>query len=131
MKNIVAYPAVLELEDNTTDVYNVSFPDVPGALTYGTGLPESLSRASEALGLMIYDEKDLPTPSDISDIQKQYPNDIVTLVTSDLDEIKRTVKVVKVKKNTTLPIDIAEQAEAAGINFSDVLTEALKQKLGV
>ena len=34
-----------------------------------------------------------------------------------------------VKKNTTMPGDIAYLAEKAGINFSKTLTQALKEKL--
>ncbi|WP_425445666.1 type II toxin-antitoxin system CcdA family antitoxin [Trichococcus patagoniensis] len=36
-----------------------------------------------------------------------------------------------VRKNTTIPVDLAEKAEEAGINFSATLTEALKEKLRV
>ena len=43
----------------------------------------------------------------------------------------KKVKMPVVRKNTTIPVDLAEKAEEAGINFSATLTEALKEKLRV
>lgn len=49
----------------------------------------------------------------------------------DLDQAREQTKPLSVKKNTTIPADLAQQAEAQGINFSQTLTDALKQKLAV
>lgn len=49
---------------------------------------------------------------------------------ADLELAKKQSKPVTVKKNTTIPGDLAYEAEQTGINFSQTLTEALKEKLG-
>lgn len=51
--------AILEKEDN---YYNVSFPDLPGALTFGEGIEEAVEMASDALGghlLVLEDDDDI------------------------------------------------------------------------
>ena len=53
----VAYPAVLEDSENDTGTYTVTFPDVPGAISEGVGIPDALAKGAEALELMLYDEK--------------------------------------------------------------------------
>lgn len=128
-KRIVAYPAILDDSENPKGMYTVTFPDVPGAISQGMGVPEAMANGSEALGLMLYNEEKLPNVSDIKEIQKENQGSLVTMVFSDLAEAKKHVKTPMVKKNTTIPGDLAQKAEEAGINFSKTLTEALEQKL--
>lgn len=128
-KRIVAYPAILDDSENPKGMYTVTFPDVPGAISQGMGVPKAMANGSEALGLMLYNEEKLPNVSDIKEIQKENQGSLVTMIFSDLDEAKKHVKTPMVKKNTTIPGDLAQKAEEAGINFSKTLTEALEQKL--
>jgi predicted RNase H-like HicB family nuclease len=101
--NYVIYPAVFEREeeDDTEykDVYNVSFPDAPGCFTFGEGIDDAMYMAQDALGLMLYDETDLPMPSPIEDIQKNNPDKLVNYVGVNLDEAAKNVKVVTVQYN--------------------------------
>ena len=66
-----AYPCNLEPEEEPgfQDAYNVSFPDVPGALTCGGDLGEALENAEEvlelALGDYIENNAELPAPSQL------------------------------------------------------------------
>ncbi|GMA45868.1 type II toxin-antitoxin system HicB family antitoxin [Tetragenococcus muriaticus] len=129
--NFVAYPAVLDDSENQTGEYSVLFPDVPGALSEGVGIPQALSNGAEALELMLYDEEELPEASDLKTVQEEYPQAIVSFVTVDLIAAAKKVKTPVVRKNTTIPEDLAERADSAGINFSETLTEALKEKLEV
>lgn len=128
-KRIVAYPAILDDSENPKGMYTVTFPDVPGAISQGKGVPEAMANGSEALGLMLYNANELPKVSNAKDIQKEFPNALVTMVFADLSETQKHVKKPMVKKNTTIPGDLAQRAEEAGINFSRTLTEALEQKL--
>ena len=128
-KEIVAYPAVLDNSENEKGVYTVTFPDVPGAISQGKGVAQAMANGSDALGLMLYDMNDLPQVSELKQIQKNNPDTLVTMIFSNLDEVKRKVKKPTVKKNTTIPGDLAAKAEEAGINFSKTLTEALEAKL--
>lgn len=126
---VIAYPAVLDNSKNKNGEYTVTFPDVPGVVSQGKNIPEAMANASEALGLMLYDVNKLPKVSDLNKIEKENQNNFVTMIFSNLDEIAKTVKKPTVKKNTTIPGDLAQRAEDAGINFSKTLTEALEEKL--
>ena len=127
---VIAYPAILDNSENENGEYTVTFPDVPGAISQGKDIPEAMANASEALGLMLYDVKKLPEVSNLKDVENENKDSFVTMIFSNLDEIAKTVKKPTVKKNTTIPGDLAQKAEAAGINFSKTLTEALEKKLG-
>ena len=127
----VAYPAILDDKGNNPGTYTVTFPDVPGATSQGTGIPEALANGAEALELMLYDAKELPAATKLSDVKTVNPEAIVSYIMVDLIAAAKKVKLPVVRKNTTIPVDLAEKAEEAGINFSATLTEALKVKLGV
>lgn len=59
------YPVVLEPDDN--DTVMVTFPDVPGAITFGDDEDEALMRAVDALETVFIacmsDRQDIPKPS--------------------------------------------------------------------
>lgn len=129
MAHIVAYPAILDDRENDPGEYTVTFPDVPGAITDGNNIAEALNNAAIALGLILFDAKELPIPSDLKSVQVNHPETIVSYITVDLDAAKRDSHPPMVKKNTRIPADIATQAEERGINFSATLTMALKEAL--
>ncbi|KRL23076.1 toxin-antitoxin system, antitoxin component, HicB family [Lentilactobacillus kisonensis DSM 19906 = JCM 15041] len=128
-KRIVAYPAELIPDKESPQIYTVIFPDVPGAISQGKGIAEAISNGSEALGLMLYDAKELPGASSLAAIHPDESGTIVNWIATDLEEIRQTVREPAVKKNTTIPGDLARMAEQKNINFSAVLTDALKKKL--
>ncbi|EHN58163.1 type II toxin-antitoxin system HicB family antitoxin [Oenococcus kitaharae] len=125
----LVYPAIFEKDGQG---YVVNFPDVPNAFTEGDNLKQALVRASEVLGaILTVDYQDVyPTASDISQIKVQ-GQQAVYPVEVDLVQAREQTKSVSVKKNTTIPADLARRAEAQGINFSQTLTEALEKKLKV
>lgn len=126
---LVAYPAIFDDSLNRPGEYTVTFPDVPSAITDGNSIAEALVNAAEVLGLELYDTKTLPEPTDIKKLVREHPNQLVNMVAADLDQAKAEVVVVKVKKNTSIPADLAQAAEKRGINFSAVLTSALEKEL--
>lgn len=133
LSQFVVYPAIFEkeAEPEYENYYNVSFPDVPSANTYGVGLKEATHNAWESLGLNLYDAKELPHSSNLEDLYSKYPNSLIQYISVDLKEYATGVTkfTPKVKKNTTIPQDLANEAEALGINFSTVLTKALYQEI--
>ncbi|WP_125565957.1 type II toxin-antitoxin system HicB family antitoxin [Companilactobacillus insicii] len=128
-RRIVAYPAILDDRDNSKNIYTVTFPDVPGAISEGTGLAEAVYMASEAMGLMLYDREELPVPSDLKTIENENPDCAVTFVSADLNEISKNVRVPMVNINTTISSELAMMAEERNIDLSEILIEALKNKL--
>ncbi len=127
---VVSYPAVLDDKDNEKGLYTVTFPDVPAAISEGKGIAQAIINGSDALGLTLYGKKKYPKPSDIEEVRKNNPDTIVNYIAVDMDDIKKRVVLPTVKKNTTLPGELAKRAEEAGVNFSQVLREALEEKLG-
>lgn len=91
-KRLVVYPVIFDGSVNKKGIYSVEFPDVPDALTYGDNLAEALERAPEALGLSLYELKNLPQPSDVNKVRENNPQAIVNLVSVDLEKIKAKSK---------------------------------------
>lgn len=88
----VAFPAILDDTQNAPGTYTVTFPDVPGAISQGVGIPEALANGAEALAFMLYDEKKLPTASDLSEIKAANPEAIVSYIVVDLSEANKKVE---------------------------------------
>ena len=123
------YPAVIIPEYRGE--YSVIFPDLDGCVTCGDDLTHALEMAQEALGLYLValeeHKIDIPVPSEIKAIKSENDN-IVAPIMVELDQYRRNKSVI----NTTvaIPAWLKEAGEQAQVNFSGVLQEALKQKLG-
>ncbi|MBC1274209.1 type II toxin-antitoxin system HicB family antitoxin [Listeria booriae] len=124
----IVYPATLEQDG---DYILVRFPDIPEAMTQGQTLEEAFDMAEEVLGLCLEDQKNFPEPSPVRDIRKKFPNKEVALIGLDLAAYRRKYHSKSIRKNVTIPEWIANMAEEDNINFSQTLTEALKEKLCV
>lgn len=93
----VAYPAILEDSENTPGTYTVNFPDVPGAISQGVGIPEALANGAEALELMLYDAKELPAATNLSDVKAANPGAIMSYIMVDLIAAAKKVKLPVVR----------------------------------
>jgi len=58
------------------------------------------------------------------------PGDFTSFVVADLEAYRRFVEAYSVRKNLTIPSWLAEKADAANINYSQVLQESLMARLG-
>ncbi|MBD3949432.1 type II toxin-antitoxin system HicB family antitoxin [Tuanshanicoccus lijuaniae] len=125
---MLIYPATFEKDEK---YILVRFPDIPEAVTQGETLEEAYEMAQEVLGIALEDKDVFPEASSLSDIQKQFPNAMVSLVGIDLIAYRRKYHSKSVRKNVTIPEWISNLAQSEGINFSQTLTEALKEKLGI
>ena len=123
------YPAVFTPEDGGE--FSVYFPDLDGCLTCGDNLEHALEMAQEALGLWLVSMEerklDIPIASDISQIEV-CENEFINHIMVEVNKYRRNKSV---NTMVTIPMWLKESAEQAHINFSCVLQEALKQKLGV
>jgi predicted RNase H-like HicB family nuclease len=131
MSNKLVYPVILRpAKEGGYDVY---LPDFDKN-TQGDDLGEALYMAQDAIEMMgVYwqDEgKDIPAPSDISAVRIKN-GEIKTLVPADFDAYRRKTETRVIKKTLSLPSWLNVEAEAAGINFSATLQEALKDRLAV
>ena len=126
------YPAVLS--PDPSGGYTVIFPDLPGCVTEGDTLAEALYMASDAMAGWLYCTEDIgetiPEPSEIDRIAVE-PGESVTFVMADVGAYRRAVGTFAVKKTLTIPSWLNDRAEAAKVNFSQLLQEALLQRLGI
>ncbi|MCL2387837.1 MAG: type II toxin-antitoxin system HicB family antitoxin [Defluviitaleaceae bacterium] len=122
------YPAKLIYENNGE--YSVLFPDLKGCATYGDSLEHALSMAQEALGLYLValEERDhsTPTASNLDAIKADKGEHIVPIMVEVNDYRQNKT----VNKTLTLPAWLNEAGEKARVNFSGILQDALKQRLG-
>ncbi|QCX23924.1 type II toxin-antitoxin system HicB family antitoxin [Companilactobacillus futsaii] len=124
-KNVLVYPVILHPEDQG---YSVEIPDIDnGTWTQGDNMKDALLMAQDAIGIMLDDKMEYPKPTDLEDI-KIKANDIKTVVYIDMEEYRRN-NPKTVRKNVTVPEYLVVLGKKKNINFSAVLTEALKNKL--
>lgn len=138
---LTAYPACFFKEANG---YSVIFPDLEYLATCGETLDEALAMAIDCLAGFLYDipVEEYPIPSAISDVDMiavaneldENTNEVegfVNLVMVDVKEYAKLHFEKAVKKTLTIPSWLNERAIAQGINFSQTLQDALKEKLHI
>ena len=126
------FPAVFTaLEDGRYEVY---FPDLEGCYTFGDDLQDAIKMAQDVLALTLYeyeaDERSIPEASERSMIDLK-ENEFINYVTADTLEYRKRFNSKAVKKTLTVPEWLNEAAVEAGVNFSQVLQEALTKKLNL
>ena len=124
------YPAIFTPEEN--GAYSIVFPDLEGCYTCGDTLEDGLEMAADALALVLYgyekDGRPIPLPSDRNDL-KVADGEFVNYVACDTMAYRKRFNNKAIKKTLTIPAWLNEEATAMGINFSQVLQDALKQQL--
>lgn len=137
MNKFGVYPVILT---NTKDCILVEVPDME-ILTEGTSIENAIHAARDAIGLKGISMEDanekIPMASEVKNINldmSTFGNEgesIITLVDVDFVEYRRRNENKTVRRNVTLPSWLNAAAEAAEINVSKVLQEALKEKLNI
>lgn len=129
MKNrLTVFPAIFTYDGK---YYNVDFIDLKGCSTFGSSIQEAYTMAQDAMGLYLDNLVDFPKPTlDIFNINIQ-KNQFVSFVSIDMEEYRKKYNNRAVKKTLTIPAWLNNLSEKNNINFSQVLQEALKEKLGV
>lgn len=133
-----AYPALIKKSE---DMYAVYIPDFNG-FTEGKDFCDAIEMARDYIGNAIvgpdgdWDKRPhISTEAEAREKAKAtddwFSDGTATFVDIDIEAHRAAVRNVFVKKNCTLPFWLERKAEAAGVNFSQVLQEALKEKLGV
>ncbi|MGM0216504.1 type II toxin-antitoxin system HicB family antitoxin [Enterococcus sp. AZ109] len=125
------YYALFNLAD---DGINVAFPGLDGAFTFGSDMHDALHMAKDLLaGWLINAEDDrqtIPDPMEPAEITIPKGDLLVPIeVNTKLYRMKFDNQAIK--KTLTIPRYLDALGKQENINFSLVLTEALKEKLGV
>lgn len=138
------YPACFFKEENG---YSVVFPDLNYLATCGEDLNDAMCMAVDCLAGYLHsckiDGTAIQEPSDISCINidavsKELSDEesctvsgFVNLVSVDVEAYAKEHFNKSVKKTLSIPIWLNDAAIEEGINFSQTLQEALKQKLSL
>ena len=124
-----AYPIILTPSEHGYVVY---VPDLD-INTEGKDLADAIDMAADAIGLWGISAQDLgremPAPS--AALPACAPPQTAAYALVDFDAYRQANDMRTVRKNVTLQSWLNDLAEKAGVNFSQVLQDALKQRLGV
>lgn len=127
-----AYPAIFTPEEDGG--FSVRFPDLESCYTCGDTLADALFMAEDVLALVLYgyerESKAIPSPSSINNIALA-AGEFVNSVACDTLEYRKRYSTKAIKKTLTIPEWLNETAISMNINFSQVLQDALIQKIGV
>ena len=124
------YPIILSPEKEGG--FSVFVPDL-GIGTQGETITECIDMARDAIGLWGICEQDVghPIPESSSLTPPHKQNEITTLVDVDFVAYRKANDMRTIRKNVTLQSWLNDLAEKEGINFSQVLSDGLKQRLGI
>lgn len=111
--------------------YDIRIPDLTGCITCGKDLADAIEMAEDAAAMWLCDAEDnqeiIPVPS--KELNANHPQ-FVNFVVADTEEYRKENENRAVKKTLTIPSWLNAKAEKAGINFSQTLQDALKERLG-
>lgn len=124
------YPAIFTYEDGYEIA--VTFPDLPGCATCGADEAEALNMAKEALGghlwCMEEDNDDIPNPTPLRSIKVE-DNERAVLIDVFMPAVRMAQNNRSITRTVTIPAWLNAKALEQGVNFSQVLQEALKDQL--
>lgn len=130
--NIYVYPIYITIDNNETYPYFIEIPDFDG-FTQGKDLAEAITMARDYIGFAGVDKLEnnepLPLPENVKYSQNECQ--MKTVVDINFKAYKSRYDNKVVKKTLTIPNYLNERGIDEGINFSLVLTEALKEKLQI
>ena len=125
------YPALFHKSEEGG--FWISFPDFPECFTEGDDMKQAYEMTVDALGLALVNRKEekeeIPDPSDLDKIQNE--DGTIVIVEFDMLEYQRKHNSKAVKKTLSIPEWLNEEAVSMGVNFSQVLQEALMSKLNI
>ena len=134
----IVYPVIFTRTGDEKDTYLVDIPDI-GGMTEGYGISDAIEMARDLIGCKLYEKADaeIPAASALDNIDPgkgQFADageSFASLVDLDLDAYRRKYNSKAVRRNVSLPAWLDKEAEAANINLSRTLQEALKEKLNI
>lgn len=129
--NRLFYPAVFHTAEEGG--FWVTFPDIPECMTQGDNMQEAYEMAVDALGLSLTsreaEKEEIPKASSLGEVDAE--DGTLVIVEFDMAEYRRRNSSRAVKKTLSIPEWLNEAAVREGVNFSQILQEALMSKLGI
>ena len=125
------YPAIFTKEG---EQYSVRFPDIPNCMTQGEDIQDAVENAEDALCLILYHMEQhgesIPAATDPIGLTTS-ENEFISLVDCDTIEYEKFYKSRSVKKTLTIPEWLNDIAVRENVNFSNVLQNALMERLDI
>ena len=125
-----SYPAIFSPAEEGG--YTVNFPDLEGCFTEGDTLTEAIYMAEDVLALILYgyetDGRSIPAPSDPGSFDL-HEGDFVNYIACDTMEYRKMYNNKSIKKTLSIPEWLNEKATSMNLNFSQILQEALIEKI--
>jgi len=129
--NKLFYPAIFHKAEEGG--FWITFPDIPECMTQGEDMQQAYEMAVDALGLAITSRKQeresIPAPSQPYDLTVG-EGELCVVIEFDMRAYQKRTNSKAVKKTLSIPQWLNEEAMEMGVNFSQVLQEALIQKIG-
>lgn len=128
--NKLFYPAIFHKAEEGG--FWVSFPDFPECLTEGDDMAQAYEMAVDALGLVLSDlvlSNSLIPKASEPDVIQVDSDSFLVVIEFDMLSYQKKHNSKAVKKTLSIPEWLNEEAVAMGVNFSQVLQEALVQKI--
>ena len=130
MKNeLTVFPAIFTKMNDDGSYYIVDFIDLKNCTTEGETIQEAYYMAQNAMGLFLDDLTKFPKPTlDFSNI-KLNKDQFISFIGIDMNDYRKKFNNKSVKKTLSIPGWLDTLAEKENINFSQLLQEAIKEKL--
>ena len=129
------YPVIVEEKDGHIILTFPSFGNIVTDVNKGDYY---IKAAQEVIALQLASAEDERGPIPNYDLVPEFEPDIklkkgqkLVYVNVWMPYHRTIVRTVYVRKNLTIPAWLNQLAEASNVNFSEVLTEALKDRLGI
>ncbi|MCL2081299.1 MAG: type II toxin-antitoxin system HicB family antitoxin [Oscillospiraceae bacterium] len=130
-KDTYIFPCIFKYRGAGISIY---FPDLDGCVSHGDSEREAFESAKEALSLHLYgmeqDDDNIPEPSELRNLELR-ENQKAVLVEVFMPPFRARQANKYVKKTLTIPEWLNIEAERAGVNFSQVLQNGLKDYLHI
>ena len=126
----LVYPAVFTPYEDGSGGYAVEFPDLPGCVTGGDDMAETVFMAEDAASGWVLTELEdgnkVPEATAINEVATD-PGQFVSLIALDMDAYAAKYGSNAVKKTLTIPAWLNTFVEQTGISCSKVLQDALSK----
>jgi len=126
------FTAVFTKDDDKTLL--VSFPDLPGCYAQGTDMLDAVKKAESVLSLCLYDMElhgiPIPTPRTSEEIPLK-AGELTSVIRIDTDSYHLCFGKKKAEHVIILPAWLGEIVEAADMNLSQMVQDAVKQEIGI
>lgn len=127
------YAAIFSYED---DGIHITYPDLPGCVSFGKSEEEAGLNAEDVLRLhmlgMEEDGEEAPVPSPLRTLTSELSdNELLVMVRVFMPIFREKMAKRFVKKTVSLPSWLNAEGERHGVNFSQLLQNAVIEKLGL